>query len=133
MDNQSMKHSLELYKYDKLIFTSNGHWIYPLFELETFLQTSNIPVQNLLVRDKIVGRAAALLLVRLGFSRIEADILSKVGEKVLLNYQVNYKYRILVEKIGCQTENLLAEILDPEEAHTILLERIHSQNPDFSG
>lgn len=116
--------SLEVYDHHKLIFYSDKHWLYPLFDLEDFLHRSSIQARDLLIKDKIVGRAAALLIVRLGAKRVYADMLSKLGEEVLQKYNITYEYRMLVEKIGCQTEELLKEVLDPEEGYQLIKNRI---------
>jgi hypothetical protein len=49
------------------IFTSYGKWLHPLFELETYLANYPIEPARLLLQDKIIGKAAALLIHRLGF------------------------------------------------------------------
>ena len=51
----------------KPIFTSFGKWLYPLFELEDYLAEHPIQPENLILQDKIIGKAAALLIHRLGF------------------------------------------------------------------
>ena len=51
------------------IFTSHGKWLHPLFELEDDLAAHPIQPENLILQDKIIGKAAALLIHRLGFRR----------------------------------------------------------------
>jgi hypothetical protein len=102
------------------IFTSNSTWLHPLFELEEYLTEHPIQPENLTLQDKIIGQAAALLIYRLGFRTVKAGILSRLGEAVLQRYEIAYSYELLVDRIHCQTEDLLAEVEDPEEAYQLV-------------
>src|SRR6266566_3730316 len=96
------------------IFTSCGKWLYPLFELEAYLADQACEPAQLLLQDKIIGKAAALLIHRLGFRTIQAGILSRLGEAVLQRHGIAYTYEQLVDRIHCRTEELLANVEDPE-------------------
>ena len=102
------------------IFTSYGKWLHPLFELEAYLAVHSNRPENLTIQDKIIGKAAALLIHRLGFRTIQAGVLSRLGEAVLQRYEIAYTYEQLVERIHCQTEELLATVEDPEEAYRLV-------------
>ena len=65
------------------IFTSHSTWLHPLFELEAYLAEHPIQPEDLILQDKIIGKAAALLIYRLGFRTVKAGILSRLGEAVL--------------------------------------------------
>ena len=52
------------------IFTSHGKWLHPLFALEEYLADHAFQPANLLLQDKIIGKAAALLSHRLGFRSV---------------------------------------------------------------
>ena len=105
------------------IFTSYGKWLHPLFELEDYLAEHAFQPENLLLRDKIIGKAAALLIHRLGFRIVKAGILSRLGEAVLQRHGMAYSYEQLVERIHCQTEELLATVEDPEEGYQLVKAR----------
>src|SRR6266699_1228063 len=105
------------------IFTSHSTWLHPLFELEAYLAEHPIQPENLILQDKIIGKAAALLILRLGFRTVKADILSRRGEAVLQRYGMAYTYEQLVDRIHCQTEELLATVEDPEEAYQLVKAR----------
>jgi len=105
------------------IFSSVGKWLHPLFELEEFLRTSSYRPQSLRVEDKIVGKAAALLLVRLGIRNLRAGVLSELGRDMLERFHVLYSAGQTVQRIDCQTEKLLAEVEDPELAYRIVAAR----------
>jgi hypothetical protein len=102
------------------IFTSHGKWLHPLFELEAYLAKHPIQPENLILQDKIIGKAAALMIHRLGFRTVKAGILSRLGEAVLQRYEIAYTHELLVERIHCQTEELLATVEDPEEAYQLV-------------
>ena len=118
-----MQNTLEVYQDKRLIFSSTGKWLYPLFDLEEFLKNKNLEPRQLLVKDKIVGKAAALLLVRLKIERLRAGILSELAKIVLDRYKLHYEYGQLVERVLCKTEELLGDIDDPISAYALLLER----------
>ena len=65
--------------------------------------------ENLILQDKIIGKAAALMIHRLGFLKVEAGVLSRLGEAVLLQHRISYIYKQLVDRIHCQTEVLLTQ------------------------
>jgi zinc transport system ATP-binding protein len=102
------------------IFTSNGKWLHPLFELEAYLADHAFAPDHLILQDKIIGKAAALLIHRLGFRIVKAGLLSRLGEAVLQRHGIVYTYEQLVDRIHCQTEELLATVEDPEEAYRLV-------------
>ena len=125
-----MIHSLEVYYQNELIFFSDRNWIYPLLELETFLKKTDHPVQELVVHDKIVGKAAAILMVYFRISRVKAQLISRLGKETLIHFKVNFDYQQLVDRIFCQTEELLQEEMDPNAAYRLLTERIEKIGED---
>jgi hypothetical protein len=102
------------------IFTSYGKWLHPLFELEAYLAEHPIQPENLILQDKIIGKAAALLIYRLGFRTVQAGILSRRGEAVLQRHGMAYTSEQLVDRMHCQTEELLATVEEPEEAYRLM-------------
>ena len=87
------------------IFTSFGKWLYPLFELKDYLAEHAVRPENLILQDKIIGNAAALMIHRLGFRTVKAGVLSRLAEVVLHRYGIAYTYELLVGRIHCQTED----------------------------
>ncbi|MDZ7337532.1 MAG: DUF1893 domain-containing protein [candidate division KSB1 bacterium] len=118
----SLGHSLEVYRGECLVFASDGKWLHPLFELEDFLRRQGLSASELVVVDKIVGRAAALLCVYFGVGRVVAELLSIRGQQVLEYHRVPYQYGALVDRILCRTEELLAQEWDPARAYAVLAE-----------
>jgi len=122
-----MPPSLELFSDSLRIFSSAGKWLHPLFELEDFLAGSSLAREALSLRDRIVGKAAALLIVRLGIRRVQAGVLSRLGLEVFEAQGVKVTWEQLVERIACQTESALALVQDPEQAYALLRQRAGRQ------
>ena len=59
--------TLTVFRNGTPIFTIYGKWLYPLFELEDYLANHAIEPDHLILQDKIIGKAAALLIHRLRF------------------------------------------------------------------
>lgn len=116
-------HALEVRQGETLIFHSDGKWLHPLLELERFLADHPYDPATLAVRDKIIGRAAALLLMRLGIRRVHAVTLSELGAEALRHFGAVFDYESLVPSVACQTEVLLGSELDPDKAHALIVER----------
>lgn len=112
--------TLTVFRNGTPIFTSNGTWLHPLFELEDYLAEHSFQPENLTLQDKIIGKAAALLILRMGFHTVKAGVLSRLGEAVFHRYEIAYSYEHLVDRIHCQTEELLANVEDPEEAYRLV-------------
>lgn len=106
-----------------VIFQSQKRWLFPLFELEEYLINHPLDLSHAEFHDKVVGKAAALLMVRLGAGSVHARVLSKLAQRVLDQAGIPYSYETLVERIDCQTEELLKDIEDPEIAYALLRER----------
>ena len=65
--------SLEFIIDGRTAFTSAGKWLHPLFELEEYLGARGIDGSSGEVHDRIVGRASAFLITRLGIRRCTPD------------------------------------------------------------
>jgi hypothetical protein len=103
------------------LFSSSGHWLHPLFELEEYLAAH--PGAGFFLRDRVVGSAAAFLILHLGISEVEADVASHRALQLLRERGVAAEARVLVEAIGCATEQLLQDESEPEAAYRMLSER----------
>ena len=115
--------SLEFLIDGKVLFSSTGKWLHPLFELEQFLKAREINASTGEIRDKVVGRGSAFLMVRLGVRKAHAGLLSRLGKDVLERAGVTLTWDTLIDEIQCSTEGILREVTDPEEAYPILAER----------
>jgi zinc transport system ATP-binding protein len=116
--------SLEFLVDGQVLFSSAGRWLHPLFELERFLMTATVDTTRAEIRDKVVGRGSAFLIVRLGVRKIHAGVLSRLGKDVLDRAGAACTWDSLVDEIECRTEGILREVADTEEAYRILAERV---------
>jgi len=115
--------SLQVFLGKQLVFASDGRWLHPLFELEVFLAGSEYSPSELLASDRIVGKAAALLIARMGLRTVRAGIMSRLAERVMLQQGIVYRFDTRVDRIDCATEELLSDIDDLETAHRLLAQR----------
>jgi zinc transport system ATP-binding protein len=112
-----------------LIFSSDRHWLHPLFDLEAFFaQSGQEPARTHLV-DRITGRAAAFLVARLGIPELHSQLLSRRAIPVLERYGIQYHCDEWVDQIACATEELLADTQDLETAWSLLQERRYRLRP----
>ena len=119
----SREPTLQVIREGKTVFTSFGKWLYPLFELEGWFRDGDVDPAGVTVRDNIVGKAAAFLLVRMGIRHVEAGVLSRLGEHVLKSHRISYTCDELVERVMCRTEQMLQDVEDPHEAYALLKKR----------
>ena len=117
---QSGEHSLVFIRDGKVISSSlNG--IRPLM---TMLAEDPQAFRGASVADKVIGKAAALLLIYGGVSEVYGGILSERAKTVLENAGVTSEYGQLVPYIvnragdgKCPMENKVLDLDDPEEAY----------------
>ncbi len=115
--------SLQVIFHEITVFSSFGKWLYPLFDLEDHLREHPLDMSQAEIRDKVIGKAAALLIVRLGTGRVYGETISDLGIAVFEAAYLPFSYGQRVPRIACKTEELLAEIDDLEEAYRILCQR----------
>ena len=83
------------------------------------------------VADRIVGKAAALLMVLQGAKNVYAETIDKPALAVFRTHGVNVMFRkaipIIINRSGdgiCPMENAVLAIDDPKEAFTVLSETV---------
>jgi len=118
-----MKASLVVKQDKTILFSSDGHWLYPLFELEEFLNQNSYDPSRLELTDKIAGRAAAYLMVRLGFKKVHIGLLSQLALKVYQDHGVKITWDQLVPRIQCRTEALIQEGAPLDDVYRMLRQR----------
>ena len=116
---------LKIYNNDELIFSSESKWLHPLFEFEEFLKTYTGPRDNLRSHDSAIGKAAAVLTLRLGIKNIHADLLSSLGLEYINSTlgTGHITYDKLIDRLMCQTENQLEKLKDADEMYYLLRKR----------
>lgn len=122
--------SLMIYKDDELIFESDLKGIRP--HLKAIDELGDCLKDTLMV-DKILGRAAAFLVIYSGASEAIAVIVSTPGRQVLDKYGLKFSYREEVSHIKlengviyCPFEQMVQGIEDPVEAYMAIVEKMKS-------
>lgn len=121
--NVSATSSLQYLVAGEVVFASDGSWLHPLFDLEDFLGSAGINAENAEIRDKIIGKAAAFLIARIGAARVHGHIMSRLATEVFERTGTPFTYDLLVDRIDCRTEELLRDVTDPEEAYRVVRAR----------
>jgi hypothetical protein len=124
----------------KILFSSSKRWLHPLFELGEFLSShakggSNdnrifefddgirASSSDLFLRDRVIGRAAAFLILRMGLHHVETDLVSQRALPLLVENAVTIEAFETIDVTKCITEELLKDKFDTEEAYLILSKR----------
>jgi hypothetical protein len=121
------------------VHSGSGKWLHPLFELTDLLGAGEAaakggrpgarpdgpfgPPGELLVRDRVIGRAAAFLVLRCGVISAWGDVVSDGAVALFEAAGANIGWESRIPAIGCVTEQLLAGVDDPEAAWELLAER----------
>lgn len=110
----------------KIIKTSHERGVIPMLEIIRDYQ--NI-LADTVIADKIIGKAAALLLVGHKVKQIYAEVLSQQAKEVLDQYSIVYQYEKYVAYIQnrskdgqCPMEKLTQNINDPQIAYSSILQ-----------
>lgn len=105
-------------------FDSGSKWLHPLFELAAFLAAHpEVPPAGLVLRDRVIGRAAAFLILRLGIRAASTELASERAHGLFAEHGLRLEADRTVERIDCRTEDLLADVHDVEAAWRLLDER----------
>lgn len=107
----------------RIVFAHNGKWLHPLFELADFLARNPMPVSDLKLTDKIAGKAAAFLIVRLGIPMVHIRLISQGALRVFERFGWRVTFDQAVEQIQCKTEELVSSNDDPEKVWQMLRRR----------
>jgi ABC-type Mn2+/Zn2+ transport system ATPase subunit len=118
-----LDNSLVVSHNDKTIFTSNQHWLYPLFEFEDFLKQNPYNTSELFLQDKIAGKAAASLIVHLGIKRCHIELISERAIPIFEQHGIAFTYDQMVEQIQCRTETLITSDMGISDAYLFLRKR----------
>ena len=113
-------HSLLVYKDGNITF-QDEHGIQPLL-----IQIKKKGLKNAIVVDKVIGKAAALLLVYGKVKQVHTNIIAKDAIKVFDKYNVEYSYVELVDNIQnmkkdglCPMEQKVLNVDSPKKAYKI--------------
>lgn len=101
------------------VYTSTKRGVAPLLEW----RAAGTMLKDFSAADKIIGKAAAMLLVLAGVKEVFAPVISKPALQVLSSYGIHAEYETLTEMIinrsgtgPCPMEQAVADIDDPAQA-----------------
>lgn len=122
--------SLMIYSGGRLVFQSISKGIKPHLEA---IERLGATLQGSVMADKIVGRAAALLILYSGASEAHAALVSTPGRQVLEQHGLPFTYaqetpHIKMEdgRIYCPFEAMVQGISDPAEAYRAIAEKMRA-------
>lgn len=122
--------TLHVFSGTELIFSSSGKWLMPVFELEQFMETYTGARSELSAHDTAIGKAAAVMMIRLGITRIHANIASVLAQSYVewfnsghAGCRIELISDVTVPKLLCATEDQLAPMTDSDAMYRILRQR----------
>jgi hypothetical protein len=121
--------TLRIYRGTKLVFSSKKDSLLPLME---YIASQENEQDSVLIYDKIMGNAAALLAFKVGAAKVFSPLGSKLAVKTLDKYSIKYNLMEVVSFILrddgqslCPMEQLSID-KTPEEFYEIMKARIEA-------
>lgn len=121
-------HTIVIYKSDASVIISNDRGVAPLMKL---LKEDATQLHDSMVADKVVGKAAALLMVYAKVKEVYTPTISVPALEVFENHNVKITYDQVVERIInrkgdglCPMETLCMNIDNPEEAFGVIRHQV---------
>lgn len=108
----------------------DGKGIKPLLEL----MKKQIALSEYSVADKIVGKAAALLFIKMKVSSVYGSVMSEKAKDIFLHYNIPFFYKTLTKEIInrrgddlCPMEKAVENVNDPDKAYVILTDTVYQK------
>ncbi len=95
----------------------------PLLEVDNFINKYIQNKEGLEIYDKIVGKAAAVIIYNIGLQNVQAGVISQPAKDFLESRGIRVSFKKLVERINDKTENLIESLENPEEVYKYLIKR----------
>lgn len=121
-------HTIVICKSDASVIVSNDRGIVPLMQL---LVEDKKQLQNSIIADKVIGKAAALLMVYAGVKEVYTPVISSPALEVFKNHNIRISYDNEVDRIVnrkgdglCPMESLCLEINEPDSAFETLKRKL---------
>lgn len=95
-------------KNEKVLFTSFDRGIKPIFDLQNEINHNEI--ENSFIGDRVIGKAAALILSNLKIKGIYSELISKDALNIFINNNIEVSYQKKVDKILNRTKTGLCPI-----------------------
>lgn len=123
--------TLEVFAGDKVVFSSQGKWLHPLFDLDGFVEEHPAPKEGFSAHDTAIGKAAAVLMVRFGVKKIHANLASRLARTFIDETNgtrreadhITLTADRWVDRLLCATEAELEDLHDPDEMYFLLRRR----------
>lgn len=113
-------HTIVIYKNDASVFVSDDRGVVPLMKL---LKEDKSQLIDSIVVDKVIGKAAALLMVFAGVKEVFTPTISSPAVEVFKNHDIKITFDSEVDRIInrkgdglCPMETLCLDTDNPEEA-----------------
>ena len=115
------------------VYTSTSRGVAPILSLID----RGVALDGFSAADKVIGKAAAMLLVYLGVAEIYGDVMSRMAEEYLAAHGVRYSYSELCDRVinrsgdgFCPMELAVTDIDDPAQALTAIRNRLDELRKD---
>lgn len=119
-------HTIVIYKSDASLVVSNERGIAPLIKL---LSENRTQLKDSIIADKVIGKAAALLMVYGEAKEVFTPTISYPALKVLKSHNIKIHYDNIVERIInrkgdglCPMETLCIDVDEPEKAFILMMQ-----------
>ena len=111
------------------IIKDKGNGVKPIINI---INNNKSLLNNSIVIDKIIGKAAALLLTKYKVKQVSSLIMSQSAIDIFLSYGIEYSYKTLVANILnrsntglCPLEDVVKDTNDIEVAEELIRNRIN--------
>ncbi|BCR21037.1 DUF1893 domain-containing protein [Borrelia miyamotoi] len=114
---------LRLLKEHRILYSNMERGLKPLLEVDNFINKYIQNKEGLEIYDKVVGKAAAVIIYNIGLQNVHASVISQTAKDFLESKGIKVSFKRLVEKINDKTENLIESLENPEEVYKYLIKR----------
>lgn len=122
------KYTCVVVKHGEIVSVSNERGIKPIFSM---LEKSKEILLSASLADKVIGKAAALLLVLGNIEEVYADVISEDALRVLRENNVYAEYTkkavMIINREGtgrCPMEELVHSVNEPKDAFVLINEKL---------
>ncbi|UPA17915.1 DUF1893 domain-containing protein [Borrelia sp. MN22-0132] len=115
--------TLKLFKEHRILYSNMERGLKPLLEVDNFINKYIQNKEGLEIYDKVVGKAAAVIIYNIGLQNVQAGVISQPAKDFLESRGIRVGFKRLVEKINDKTENLIESLENPEEVYKYLIKR----------
>jgi len=122
--------SLMIYEGEEVVFTSASKGVRPHLEA---IDSLGARLKDTTMVDKIVGRAAALLIIYSRTAEVHAGVINPGGRKLIEDAGIKLSFDKLIDhiktvdgRIYCPFEAMVQSINDPVHAYRVIVEKMNS-------